>query len=1213
MIELTRIPDLPRAAVASSLDGELMPEAQIRAIIASEAATVPVMSGRPTDNARQGWSSRGIASILPRRNERSWKVRADRDTLRTLRVIMDRDPDVSKAVENFILLVGKGYKATAYTRTENTGGQPIENKKAQKSVDDYDRRVGSEYGGGILSLIPVWIKMLLWQGAIANELQMAENLRFIEDMHPVSPDAIVFKRDPESGRLRRGIMVPRSAAKGLMDAGITLDADGFLELPERQFQYVPYHPHVNEPYGMSPLIPVIAAIFFKVELLEDAKMAIHVNGHGRLDVTIDAEALYKSMPDNLKRQGFENQAREWVRGRIADVSNSFKAIGSDESFFHDSMTTTKDIAPKVIPDLEGIMNVIDNQVISGVKQLPILLGRNEGATTTHATVQWQLFAVQVEAFARIVARIIEWGHEQALAAEGIAAYTVVEFEPIRASDRLADENAREKLIANWIAMIKQGWADDEEASMDLLGHVPVGEPIPDPVPVIASAEPTTPAPTDPGSGSGDSGSDTTGGTTDGQNTVKQSGTRDEWGIKFPQNPSQQSRAGVLPDVGDGRVPGDRSEGDHANQHRSAGDATGSGQPASQTVDAHRNPTGTEGDGLTPAPAGTSTPTPPDQIGPAERAASLIRRLYAVVRRVRGKNPPANPGGPDANDLAGLAYAKEYESIIIEAGEIDGIPDYPDTPPDEDGERASGWYRQSVPPETLERAAATVATLDDLTEEFTPTIAERFATLADEYDAAKAAADQDGGKWFETTPGRRWLDRFRQILVEHYKTTFNLRGQAVLEELGIEGVFDLANPDAIKALEEFGLERATGLQDTTIDLLRTVIADGIESGDHPDVIARNIRARISGMSKERAETIARTETAFAYSHAAIESYRRNGVTHKIWLTAEDAKVDPPCPSYEDRGSIPIGETFGGDDQHPPAHPRCVVGDTLVLGPPILATSGRAYAGSVVNLSTSGGHKLTCTPNHPILSDRGWINAGSLVHGDRVLCCVDGQREVTSVNPDDQKRPSRIEDIARSFRESRGVISRSVPVSPEDFHGDGGDSQIAVIRTDRLLLDRLQTGGDQPIAEDDFGGGDVSRFVLPSDRHPAQVFPGLRDTPDGIVSGGGVGGALFGGASGLLQTVRVGVSATDDPQPVKTEIDSATGYAIPDRDSVHRFAGMVAFYDIVGIDVNTFSGHVYNLHTTKGWYTANGIVTHNCRCALLADVEKRPADADTWTGE
>jgi len=30
---------------------------------------------------------------------------------------------------------------------------------------------------------------------------------------------------------------------------------------------------------------------------------------------------------------------------------------------------------------------------------------------------------------------------------------------------------------------------------------------------------------------------------------------------------------------------------------------------------------------------------------------------------------------------------------------------------------------------------------------------------------------------------------------------------------------------------------------------------------------------------------------------------------------------------------------------------------------------------------------------------------------------------------------------------------------------------------------------------------------------------------------------------------------------------------------------------------FAGHVFNLDTVGGWYIGNGIVTHNCRCAVI----------------
>lgn len=41
------------------------------------------------------------------------------------------------------------------------------------------------------------------------------------------------------------------------------------------------------------------------------------------------------------------------------------------------------------------------------------------------------------------------------------------------------------------------------------------------------------------------------------------------------------------------------------------------------------------------------------------------------------------------------------------------------------------------------------------------------------------------------------------------------------------------------------------------------------------------------------------------------------------------------------------------------------------------------------------------------------------------------------------------------------------------------------------------------------------------------------------------------------------------------------------------GVVTFDDLVSVRKEKFSGHVYNLETENGFYSANGIVTHNCR--------------------
>lgn len=45
------------------------------------------------------------------------------------------------------------------------------------------------------------------------------------------------------------------------------------------------------------------------------------------------------------------------------------------------------------------------------------------------------------------------------------------------------------------------------------------------------------------------------------------------------------------------------------------------------------------------------------------------------------------------------------------------------------------------------------------------------------------------------------------------------------------------------------------------------------------------------------------------------------------------------------------------------------------------------------------------------------------------------------------------------------------------------------------------------------------------------------------------------------------------------------------------GPVFLDDVVSIERRDFSGHVFNLETGTGFYTANGIITHNCRSTSI----------------
>jgi hypothetical protein len=63
-------------------------------------------------------------------------------------------------------------------------------------------------------------------------------------------------------------------------------------------------------------------------------------------------------------------------------------------------------------------------------------------------------------------------------------------------------------------------------------------------------------------------------------------------------------------------------------------------------------------------------------------------------------------------------------------------------------------------------------------------------------------------------------------------------------------------------------------------------------------------------------------------------------------------------------------------------------------------------------------------------------------------------------------------------------------------------------------------------------------------------------------------------------------------------TATGAADqpdPARAIMARHPGAMAADEVVEVNRSEFSGYVYNLETRDGWYVADGIVTHNCRCS------------------
>lgn len=468
-------------------------------------------------------------------------------------------------------------------------------------------------------------------------------------------------------------------------------------------------------------------------------------------------------------------------------------------------------------------------------------------------------------------------------------------------------------------------------------------------------------------------------------------------------------------------------------------------------------------------------------------------------------------------------------------------------------------------------------------------------------------------------------------------------------LGIEVAFDLADPVVTAILETCG-KRVKNINDTTLQALRDLLQHGSEEGwsiqhilrGDPENNIPGLKQLVEETYKGRAKTIARTELGNAQNGAAVGRYKAVGVTKVFVMDNGLDDDDEPCKLVN--GTV---QTIEWAEHNPLEHPNCVIGSTQVLARDVLAAYSREFHGEVVVLRTAANHTLTVTANHPILTDHGWVAAGSLKQGDYVVCGSDSESVSRFFNPDDHNVPATIQEIADALRKASGVTTAVVPGAAEDFHGDGADGEVEVIDAHGLL----GNAGDATLGEK---RGQLSfertvelaGLVLP--RHGAGYQIGLDslDAADGIMGGCGVGGSLLGGAPGSGE--RLGCAGIKDGQatgveavaesaianadlmgkghdalpcqvtlvqagvvPIGSEVEASLGEGGAqllgtESDTLCNilgaFASETALVQLVEVErPAAYFGHVYNLSTREGWYLANGIVTHNCTRAFAPEFD------------
>lgn len=117
--------------------------------------------------------------------------------------------------------------------------------------------------------------------------------------------------------------------------------------------------------------------------------------------------------------------------------------------------------------------------------------------------------------------------------------------------------------------------------------------------------------------------------------------------------------------------------------------------------------------------------------------------------------------------------------------------------------------------------------------------------------------------------------------------------------------------------------------TTRDDIRSLVADGVEGGWSPQRLSAAVRDS-AAFSRSRANTVARTELAFAHSNGNVEGWRSSGVVEgKRSILGSEHDLDDECDDNAAEEFVALDDDFPSGDPAPPYHPNCVCDVVPVL--------------------------------------------------------------------------------------------------------------------------------------------------------------------------------------------------------------------------------------------------------------------------------------------
>ena len=282
-------------------------------------------------------------------------------------------------------------------------------------------------------------------------------------------------------------------------------------------------------------------------------------------------------------------------------------------------------------------------------------------------------------------------------------------------------------------------------------------------------------------------------------------------------------------------------------------------------------------------------------------------------------------------------------------------------------------------------------------------------------------------------------------------------------------------------------------------------------------------------------------------------------------------------------------------------NCLHPDSIVQCADIKKLTRRFYQGTFITIEATSGNKITVTPNHPILTKRGWKAARFVNEFDEIVCTnIRIWKRFSNLNIKNINTP--IEQIYNSC----GIVPVIMRVGSinMNFHGDISNHDVNIIFANSFLRNCFNASLSKIIDKISFPFPDFTKGFFFAKSLLNKPFLRSRYFFTGFISFFSQLLTFFKSClthSYIHRFASVSRGNITLVQSVHNDTSTNIKYMGNSFDRKFLFKKLFdmpnLFFSskVKKITHYNDSCFVYNLETNNNIYISNGIVNHNCRCS------------------